>query len=164
MADASQTKTPAKETEESKGKAALYYEAVGRRKESSARARLYVVKEGSISVRGMEITKGSVIVNGIPIEKYFIGEVYKKFYLEPFRTTNTIGRFATYITVVGGGTVGQLGAVLHALSRALTKVDPEKFRQILRKRGFLTRDRRIRERRKAGRAGKARAKKQSPKR
>lgn len=141
-----------------------YYEAIGRRKESSARVRLYVVKEGTTTVRGGQIAKGDIVVNGMPIEKYFLGEVYKKMYLEPFRTTNTIGRFATSITVVGGGLVGQLGAVIHALSRALTKVDPEKFRAILRKRGFLTRDRRIRERRKAGMAGKARARKQSPKR
>ncbi|MBI3576440.1 30S ribosomal protein S9 [Candidatus Gottesmanbacteria bacterium] len=152
------------EPKEPKEKTFSYYEAVGRRKESSARVRLYVVKEGIISVQKVEVAKGDIIINGKPIEKYFVGEVYKKIYLEPFRTTNTIGRFATSITVVGGGTVGQLGAVIHALSRALTKVDPEKFRTILRKRGFLTRDARIKERRKAGLAGKARAKKQSPKR
>ncbi len=146
------------------GKAPSYYEAVGRRKESSARVRLYTVKEGAISVHGSQITKGQIMVNGKSIETYFVGEVYKKIYLEPFRTTNTIGRFATIITVVGGGLVGQLGAITHALSRALIKVDPEKFRLILRKRGFLTRDARVKERRKAGLAGKARAKKQSPKR
>lgn len=141
-----------------------YYEAVGRRKESSARARLYVAKDAAVSVRGGDIAKGAVVVNGKPIEQYFVGEIYKKIYLEPFRTTNTIGRFATSITVSGGGLVGQLGATIHAVSRALSKVDPDKFHAILRKREFLTRDPRAKERRKAGRAGKARAQKQSPKR
>lgn len=133
-----------------------YYEAVGRRKNATARVRLYIAKEGH--------EKGDVIVNGIPGDKYFSGEVSKKVYLEPFRTTNTIGRFVTSILVSGGGLSGQLGAVLQGVSRALTKVDLEKFRPILKKRGFMTRDPRKKERRKAGFAGKARARKQSPKR
>lgn len=133
-----------------------YYEAVGRRKNASARVRLYITKEGN--------EKGDVIVNGISAEKYFPGEISKKIYLEPFRTTNTIGRFVTSILVSGGGLSGQLGAVIQGVSRALEKVDKEKFRPILKKRGFLTRDPRKKERRKAGFAGKARARKQSPKR
>lgn len=141
-----------------------YYEAVGRRKESTARVRLYVVNEGSITVRGHQVKKGDMTVNGVDIEKYFAGEVMKKSYMEPLRTTNTIGRFAITITTNGGGSNGQLSSVVLALSRALTKVDLEKFRPILKKRGFLTRDSRIRQRRKAGYAGKSRAKKQSPKR
>ncbi len=153
-----------KEPTKEKAPQLLYYEGVGRRKESTARARLYVVKEASTSIRGVEVVKGGIIVNGKPVEQYFGGDVYKKLYLEPFRTTNTIGRFVTSIQVVGGGATGQLGATIHAISRALAKVDPEKFRSILRKRDFLTRDPRAKERRKAGMAGKARAKKQSPKR
>jgi small subunit ribosomal protein S9 len=141
-----------------------YYEAVGRRKESTARVRLYVVNEGTISVRGQQVKKGDITVNGKEIETYFPGEVMKKAYMEPLRTTNTIGRFAITITTEGGGLVGQLSSVLLALSRALTKVDLEKFRPILKKRGFLTRDSRIKQRRKAGYAGKSRARKQSPKR
>ncbi len=141
-----------------------YYEAVGRRKEATARARLYVVKNDAVTAAGASLSKGDMLVNGKPIETHFSGEVYKKMYVEPFRTTNTIGRFATTITVTGGGLSGQLGAVILALSRALLNVDKEKFRPILKKRGFLTRDSRIKERRKAGRAGKARARKQSPKR
>ena len=85
-------------------------------------------------------------------------------YQEPFRTTNTLGRFAVSITTTGGGIFGQLGAAIHGLSRALEKVDKEKFRPILKKRGLMTRDPRKKERRKAGFAGKARARKQSPKR
>ncbi|MCL4359889.1 30S ribosomal protein S9 [Patescibacteria group bacterium] len=141
-----------------------YYEALGRRKESNARVRLYVVKDATVSLGGKTMEKGSIIVNGRPAESYFPGEVSKKMYLEPFRTTNTISRFATSIRVEGGGSSGQLGAVIHGISRALLKVDSEKFRPILKKRGFLTRDPRAKQRRKAGYAGKARARKQSPKR
>ena len=94
-----------------------YYEAVGRRKNATARVRLYLAKEGH--------EKGDMIVNGLPVEKYFFGEVAKKIYLEPFRTTNTIGRFVTSILVSGGGLSGQLGAVLQGISRALCKVDLE---------------------------------------
>lgn len=141
-----------------------YYEAVGRRREASARVRLYVVKEGTVKIGEVEVDKGTMVVNARTAENYFPGEVYKKMYLEPFRTTNTMGRFAISIKVVGGGLSGQLGAVIHGISRALEKVDKEKFRPILKKRGFMKRDPRAKERRKAGRAGKARARKQSPKR
>lgn len=141
-----------------------YYEAVGRRREASARVRLYVVKEGSVKIGETEVAKGEMVVNARPAENYFPGEVYKKMYQEPFRTTNTVGRFAISIKVVGGGLSGQLGAAIHGISRALEKVDKEKFRPILKKRGFMKRDPRAKERRKAGRAGKARARKQSPKR
>ena len=141
-----------------------YYEAVGRRKNASARVRLYVVGEGNVTVNSVALAKGDMIINGQPAEKYFPGEVMKKMYQEPFRTTNTLGRFATSITIYGGGLSGQLGAAIHGLSRALEKTDKEKFRPILKKRGFMTRDPRKKERRKAGFAGKARARKQSPKR
>ncbi|OGG28454.1 30S ribosomal protein S9 [Candidatus Gottesmanbacteria bacterium RIFCSPLOWO2_01_FULL_48_11] len=144
--------------------AVSYYEAVGRRKESSARVRLYVVKETSVSVGGQVMEKGAMVVNGRPVEQYFPGEVYKKMYQEPFRTTNTVSRFAISVKTSGGGLAGQLGAVIHGISRALEKVDKEKFRPILKKRGFMKRDPRAKQRRKAGFAGKARARKQSPKR
>lgn len=141
-----------------------YYEAVGRRREATARVRLYVVKDGLVKIGDSEVAKGAIVVNGRPAETYFPGEVYKKMFQEPFRTTNTMNRFVTSVKVVGGGLVGQLGAVIHGVSRALEKVDKDKFRPILKKRGFMTRDPRAKERRKAGLAGKARAKKQSPKR
>ena len=141
-----------------------YYEAVGRRKTASARARLYVVKDAAITISGKSVKKGAMIVNGLPVEKFFPGEVFKKRYQEPFRTTNTMSRFAVSMTTTGGGLTGQLGATIHALSRALIKVDLEKFRPILKKRGFLMRDPRAKQRRKAGFAGKSRARKQSPKR
>jgi small subunit ribosomal protein S9 len=141
-----------------------YYEAVGRRKESSARVRLYVVNDATMTLNGLTMDKGSMIVNGRTVENYFPGEVMKKMYQEPFRTTNTLGRFAVAIKAEGGGLVGQLAAVIHGVSRALEKVDKEKFRPILKKRGFMTRDPRAKQRRKAGFAGKSRARKQSPKR
>ncbi len=140
-----------------------YYEAVGRRKEATARVRLYVAKE-EMTIKGVTVKRGNAIINGIPGEKYFPGEVMKKELMEPFRTTNTLNRFCVTVLTTGGGLVGQLGAVILGISRALEKVDKEKFRPILKKRGFMKRDPRIKQRRKAGFAGKSRAKKQSPKR
>lgn len=150
--------------EGTKAPAVSYYEALGRRKVATARVRLYVVPEESITVGGISMSKGSIFVNARPVEKYFPGEVFKKMYLEPYRTTNTVNRFATSILTTGGGLGGQLGACIHAISRALIKVDNDKFRPILKKRGFLKRDPRAKQRRKAGYAGKSRARKQSPKR
>ncbi len=141
-----------------------YYEAVGRRKNASARVRLYVAKEDTMTIKGVTVAKGDCIVNGRAIEQYFPGEINKKLYQEPFRTTNTLGRFVTSIIVTGGGLSGQLGATVHGISRALEKTDKEKFRPILKKRGFMKRDPRKKERIKAGFAHKARARKQSPKR
>lgn len=150
--------------EKNQGEKLSYYESVGRRKVCSARVRLYVVGDTPITVLGMSLNKGDMVVNGKPVEKYFVGEVSKKKYQEPFRTTNTMGRFVTTVTTRGGGMQGQLTAVIHGISRALEKVDKEKFRPILKKRGFMTRDPRAKQRRKAGFAGKSRARKQSPKR
>lgn len=141
-----------------------YYEAVGRRKVATARVRLYVVKDEAVTVGGSQIAKGAVIINGRAAESYFPGEVMKKAYMEPFRTTNTMNRFAVSVKTSGGGLHGQLDAVIHGVSRALEKVDKEKFRPILKKRGFLTRDPRAKERRKPNTGGRARAGKQSPKR
>lgn len=128
-----------------------YAYAVGRRKQSVARVRLY---EG----------KGKTIVNDKPAEEYFSGEVAQASLLEPLRVTNNVGKFYATVKVVGGGKNGQLDAIVHGLARALVQKDSEKYRSILKKKGFLTRDARVKERRKYGHAHKARAKKQSPKR
>lgn len=141
-----------------------FYQAVGRRKESTARVMLYVTTGEEVKVKDKILKKGEIMVNFRPVEKYFPGEVFQKTYLEPFRTTNTVGRFAVSALITGGGLSGQLGAFVHGVSRALEKADKEKFRSILKKKGLLTRDSRVKERRKAGFAQKARAKKQSPKR
>lgn len=142
-----------------------YYYAVGRRREASARVRLYIVaNDKDMTLNSKTLEKGQIMVNDRTIEDYFPGEIAKKRYLEPFRTTNAVGRFVTTVRIDGGGPNGQLEAFIHGVSRALEKVDPEKFRPILKKRGFMTRDPRARQRRKAGFAQKSRKKKQSPKR
>jgi small subunit ribosomal protein S9 len=128
-----------------------YIFAVGRRKRAIARIRLFR-------------KPGDILVNDLPIAKYFPGEISKTFYLEPFRTCNVIDKYHATIKVFGSGKSGQLGAVIHGLARVLVKADEAKFRPILKKKGFLTRDPRKKERRKVGTGGKARRKKQSPKR
>ena len=128
-----------------------FISTVGRRREAVARIRLY---EG----------KGESLVNEKPIGEYFPGETAKLLYLAPFVTTDTVGKFYATIRVEGGGIKGQLVALAHGLSRALALVNREKFRPLLKKSGFLTRDARTRERRKVGMGGKARRKRQSPKR
>jgi len=150
--------------EKEKDEKTTYYEAVGRRKTSTARVRLYVMKGDVMTIEGKEVKKGDTIVNGRSSDIYFPGEVLKRMFIEPFRTTNTVGRFTVSIKTTGGGLYSQLGAVIHGVSRALVKVEPEKFRPILKKRGFMTRDPRAKERRKAGFARKARARRPSPKR
>lgn len=129
-----------------------YIYALGRRRTASARVRLYLNKEGSIEV------------NGKKIEEYFPGKKLKVLYIEPLRTCNVINKHLITIKVKGSGKIGQLGAVIHGISRVLVKLDEKRFRPILKKRGFLTRDPRARQRRKAGTGGKARRQKQSPKR
>jgi len=75
-----------------------------------------------------------------------------------------VGKYYVTVKVVGGGKNGQLDAVVHGIARAFDKADREKFRPPLKRAGLLTRDARVRERRKVGTGGKARRKKQSPKR
>ncbi len=128
-----------------------YIYAVGRRKESSSRVRVY---------RG----KGENTVNGMPANKYFEGEIWKKQMEKPFGATETSDKFYFSARVVGGGKHGQLEAMILALARALVKVAPEKNRLVLRKLNLLTRDSRKRQRRMVGMGGKSRRKKQSPKR
>lgn len=158
-----------KEPKEIKAEKAIkkpdFYFAVGRRKEAIARVRFYVTEnETEITLGDKKYSKGQIIVNGRLIEKYFSGEISKKIYQEPLRTTNALNRFVITVRVTGGGLNGQLEAMVHGFARALEKVDKEKFRPILKKRGFMTRDPRAKQRRKAGFAGKARKRKQSPKR
>ena len=142
----------------------VFYQAIGRRREATARVRLYPKTLGDIEIGDLKIKKGEMVVNGKLIEEYFPGQIIKVAYMKPFRTTNTIGRFTISAKIEGSGKNGQLGAFVHGAARALEKVDREKFRPVLKKQGFLTRDARAKERRKAGYAHKARAKKQSPKR
>lgn len=154
-----------------KSKNLKYYEAIGRRKEAIARVRLYLVGVDKMATvvnpvgEGvLKIKQGEIYVNGKPIKEYFPSEVNKTKYLFPLKTTNNEERFATSIVVRGGGTTGQLEAIVHGLSRAIEKVDHDQYRSSLKKLGLLTRDSRTRERRKVGTGGKARRVKQSPKR
>ncbi len=142
-----------------------YYFAAGRRKEAAARVRLYILSaEEEVQFGKIAVKRGEIVVNERPVENYFPGETYKKMYLEPLRTTNTLDRFTITARIIGGGPRGQLDAFIHGLSRALEKIDKEKNRPTLKKKGLLTRDPRIKQRRKAGYAQKSRARKQSPKR
>ncbi len=128
-----------------------YSYGVGRRKESSARVRLY---------RG----KGENTVNGMLTEKYFPGEIAIKALAKPMGATETSDKYYFSAKVSGGGKEAQLGAVILGLSRSLVKVSSEKNRTPLKKLGLLTRDSRTRQRRMVGMGGKSRRKKQSPKR
>jgi small subunit ribosomal protein S9 len=126
------------------------FQSVGRRKEAVARVRLLP-------------GKGQITVNGKPISEVFRGPVYQSQYQKPFEVTKTLGEFTATVKVEGGGISSQLGALIHGLSRALAKSSKD-YRSALKKAGFLTRDARVKERRKYGLAHKARARKQSPKR
>lgn len=123
---------------------------VGRRKEAIARVRL-------------SLGKGQITVNGKPITEYFSGVLFQKKYQRPLEITKTEGKYTISAKVVGGGRVSQVDAVVHGISRAIAKIDPT-LRTLLKKDGLLTRDARVKERRKYGHAQKARAMKQSPKR
>lgn len=142
----------------------LVYYAVGRRKVSSARVKLVVTASGEVKVKDKMLKGGDMMINGRMVTDYFPGEVNKKLYEKPFEVTGTMGRFAVSAVIIGGGATGQRDAFTHGVSRALLKVDSEKFKPLLKKSGFLTRDSRAKQRRKAGYAQKARARKQSPKR
>ncbi|HEX9008306.1 MAG TPA: 30S ribosomal protein S9 [Patescibacteria group bacterium] len=128
-----------------------YFSTVGRRKTAVARVRLWSGKQ-------------EIVVNGKPISQYFKGETFKKVYQAPFVLTGTLNQFSGSIKVIGSGLAGQAEAVVLGIARALVKADSEKYKLMLRDKGFLTRDPRMKETRKAGQGGRARAKKQSPKR
>ena len=121
---------------------ALAYQAVGRRKKSIARVRL---------VPG----EGKIIINNRDIENYFGLETLKMTVRQPLTLTN-ITSFDVLVNVCGGGVSGQAGAIRHGIARALCKADPE-LRAALKKAGFLTRDPRMKERKKYGLRGARRA-------
>lgn len=163
MVDQAQDNTTTKKN--NKGSKKDYTHAVGRRKEAVARVRIYKHVKADLKWGEEAIKKGEILVNGAPIAKYFPSETERRLYTEPLRLTNTHQQnFAITIRVSGGGRAGQLDAVVAALANALNRLDREKYRPILKKKGLLTRDARIRQRRKVGTGGKSRRKKQSPKR
>jgi small subunit ribosomal protein S9 len=92
---------------------------------------------------------GRATVNGRPVEQYFPLASVRDQLEVPFRLTETVGRFGIIVKVHGGGMTGQAGAVRHGIARALTRADGE-LRHVLKKAGLLTRDPRVKERRKYG--------------
>ena len=114
--------------------------ALGRRK--TAVARVYLT-EGA----------GNIVINGRPFEDYFKEETLRYVVLQPYTATETLGKFDTKITIVGGGTKGQAEAVRLGIARALCEIDKEAYRSVLKAAGFLTRDSREVERKKPGQPG-----------
>ena len=105
---------------------------------------------------------GKIEVNKRVFEDYFPRETLRMTIMQPLELTNTTGQFDVYVNVKGGGASGQAGAVRHGISKALLLYN-EKYRDVLKKAGFITRDPRIKERKKYGRRG-ARARFQYSKR
>ena len=114
-----------------------YHYGTGRRKASVARVRVY------------ENGTGSITINGRDIDEYFGLETLKLIVRQPLNTTDTVGKVDIVCTVEGGGVTGQAGAIRHGVSRALLEINPE-FRAQLKAAGFLTRDPRMKERKKYG--------------
>ncbi len=117
-------------------KATVYY-ATGKRKTSAARVFL---KAGS----------GKVEVNSLPIDKYLPTPVSIMKALSPFAVTEAKDKYDAEVTVIGGGKIGQAGAICHGITRALLVADGEKYRPALKKAGLITRDDRMVERKKYG--------------
>jgi small subunit ribosomal protein S9 len=115
------------------------YYATGKRKNAIARVWL---KPGS----------GAVLVNERPLETYFGRQTSRMIIFQPFELTQTMGRFDIIASVQGGGLSGQAGAIKHGISKALLEVD-QSYRSILKSAGFLTRDSRVKERKKYGKRG-----------
>ncbi len=113
------------------------YYGTGRRKKSVARVRL---------VPG----NGTITINNRTIDDYFGLETLKMIVKQPLELTSTLGSYDVICKVQGGGFTGQAGAIRHGISRALLNVDEETFRPILKKAGLLTRDPRMKERKKYG--------------
>ena len=120
-----------------------YFYGTGRRKKSVARVRLY---PGT----------GVVTINGRDISDYFGLETMKLIVNQPFGVTDTVGKFDVVVNVNGGGFSGQAGAIRHGVARALLSAD-ETYKPLLKKAGFLTRDPRMKERKKYGLKGARRA-------
>jgi len=114
----------------------LQYSATGRRKCSVARVRL-------------EPGQGNILINGRELSDYLGSKVLEIMVKQPLVVTGTEGKYDVYASVEGGGTTGQAGAIRHGIARALLEVDAE-YRTALKKAGFLTRDPRMKERRKYG--------------
>lgn len=117
--------------------AKMQYIGTGRRKSSVARVRLLP-------------GKGDIVVNKKALDDYFPMEIVKREVKRPFEVAHCEGQFDVIATVEGGGFTGQAGALRHGISRALCEADKEAYRALLKADGFLTRDSRMKERKKYG--------------
>ncbi len=113
------------------------YRATGKRKSSVARV---MVKNGT----------GEITVNRKPLDEYFGRETLRMIVKQPLVLTNNVDKFDMTINVCGGGISGQAGAIKHGITKALLEIDPD-LRPQLKKAGYITRDSRIKERKKYGR-------------
>ncbi len=123
--------------------AKVQYYGTGRRKSSVARVRL---------VPG----DGRIVINKRDIEDYIPFEALREVVKQPLVATETLGSYDVLVNVKGGGYTGQAGAIRHGIARALLEVDPD-YRSVLKRAGFLTRDARMKERKKYGLKGARRA-------
>lgn len=113
-----------------------YFSGTGKRKTAIAEVRLMA-------------GNGAIVINGKPVEEIFAIPRWQTAIMEPLKVTNTQNKFSAVIKVHGGGTTAQAYAIRHGISRALVKID-ESLRPLLRSYGFLTRDARVKERKKYG--------------
>jgi small subunit ribosomal protein S9 len=113
-----------------------YYYGTGKRKTAIARVKLL-------------LGGGSIVINEKPLQEAFCDEPLQNVILQPFKVTNTTGKFSVAAKVEGGGIAGQAVALRHGIARALVETD-EGLKTVLRKYGLLTRDARIKERKKYG--------------
>jgi len=113
-----------------------YFYGTGRRKEAVARVRLMP-------------GNGAIVIDGKPFEERFPTLEHQRTILEPLQVTETAGKYNVMVKVLGGGVTGQSGAISHGISRALVEAN-ENYKPLLREHGLLTRDPRVKERKKAG--------------
>jgi len=119
--------------------AEIQYTATGRRKTAIARV---ILTPGS----------GTITINDMPFDKYFPYETLRMLVRQPLEVAAVSGKYDVSIKVIGGGTTGQAGAVRHGIARALVQLNPD-FRERLKREGLLTRDSRVKERKKYGQKG-----------
>jgi len=113
-----------------------YYNGTGKRKTAVAQVRLLA-------------GNGAIVVNGKPYEELFPRTEHRRVILQPLLVTECIGKYNAVVKVAGGGVSGQGGAISHGIARALVKAD-DSLKPVLRQHGLLTRDARVKERKKAG--------------
>ena len=113
-----------------------YFYGTGRRKAAVAQVRLFP-------------GEGAIIINGVPFEERFPRLEYRRTILQPLLVTDSVGKYNAVVKVAGGGVSGQGGAISLGIARALVRVD-ESLKSALRRHGLLTRDSRVKERKKAG--------------